>query len=358
MSHRRAIIAGGILTALAATALGVAVLPAFGQAPTADQIVRRVAEQTNATSSIRATISIATDDSRVGGPLVAEVWTEKPGKGRAEVRQSPLSELNGTLAVSDGSTAYLYAKSKNQVIVATRAELEALAPNDRLPAQAMDLTGAVDELFKHADVKLLGSETVDGVASYKLEATPKPGTTARGGKATVWIDQARNIPIKAVLPTERGVLTVSARNVELNPKLDAALWRFTPPAGAEVIRAADLKPQPLTLDQARALSSTKVLIPESLPAGTSLVKIERIGQAVVQTYAIGTRSVTIWSGSADAAPRLAGRDVERVTVRGVAGSLREAGGTLALTWSENGFAYAITGQLTRDDALRLASVLK
>ncbi|MCS6800929.1 MAG: outer membrane lipoprotein-sorting protein [Chloroflexota bacterium] len=356
--NRRAIIAGTLMSGLAAAGLGIAVLPAFGQTPSADQIVRRVADQAKTTTSVRATIAVSSSDSRLGGPIVAEVWSEKPGKARAEVRQSPLSELNGALAVADGQTASLYLRSKNQVIVGSRAELEAIAPKEQLPAQALDLNAAVDELFKRAEVRLLGSETVDGIRTYKLEATPKPGTTERRGSATVWIDQSRSIPVKAVFTTNEGTLTITAKNIDLNPKLDAALWRFTPPAGAEVLRAADLRPQPLTLDQARALASPKVLIPETLPGGASLVKIERVGQSVVQTYAAGNREFVIWSGPADAAPRLTGRDVERVTVRGVSGALREADGMIALTWSEHSFAYAISGRLSRDDALRLAAALR
>jgi outer membrane lipoprotein-sorting protein len=360
VSLYRTLLAGGILTGLAASALVLAAVPAFGQTPSAEQIVRRVADRAQSTTSVRATISVSSDDGRLGGPLVAEVWSEKPGKGRTEVRQSPLSELSGAVAVSDGITAYLYTKSKNQVIVAGRADLEALQPKDLLPTPAIDLQTAVDELFKQASVTVLGSETIDGVATFKLEATPKPGSpAARGaGRSTVWIDQARYIPVKAVLATDRGQMTITAKNVELNPKLDAGLWRFTPPAGAEVIRAADLRPQPLTLDQARSLPSPKVLIPETLPAGATLAKIERLGPAVIQTYALGARSFTLWSGPADAAPRLAGRDVERVTVRNSTAALREADGVIALTWTEGGFAYAITGALTRDDALRLASALK
>lgn len=66
----------------------------------------------------------------------------------------------------------------------------------------------------------------------------------------------------------------------------------------------------------------------------------------------------VWAGPTDAAPRLAGRDLERVALRGITGSLREADGVVALTWSESGFAYAITGQLSRDESLRLAATLR
>ncbi|MFN8532731.1 MAG: DUF2092 domain-containing protein [Dehalococcoidia bacterium] len=359
MSKRRAIVAGGLLGAIVAAALGVAVGPVFGQTPSADQIARRVAEQSKNTTSVHATVSVATNDSRIGGPLVVEVWTEKPAKGRAEVRQTPLSDLSGALAVTDGQTAYLYAKSKNQVIVASRTDLETMAPKDRLPHQAMDLNAAVDELFKQADVKLLGSETIDGVAAYKLEVSPKPGTiTKPRGPATVWIDRARNIPVKAVLPTDQGVLTISAKDVKINSKLDAALWSFSPPAGAEVIRAADLKPQPLTPDEARAMASVKVLIPESLPTGARLVGIERVGPAVVQKYELGDQEFSIWSGPASQAPTIPGRDAEKVALRGTTATIHEAAGITSLTWTENGFAYAIAGGLSRDDALRLAASLK
>jgi outer membrane lipoprotein-sorting protein len=356
--NRRLLIAGTVVAGLAAAGVGSAALPAFGQTPSADQIVRRVAEQAQATTSARATIAISTSDSRLGGPVVAEVWSEKPGKARAEVRQAPLSELTGALAVSDGQSAALFLRSKNQVIVGSRADLEAMLPKDRLPTAAIDLNTAVDDLFKHAEVRLLGSETIDGVATYKLEATPKPGAKTRYGTATVWVDRARNIPVRAVLATDQGTVTVSAKNVELNPKLDASLWRFSPPAGAEIVRAVDLRPQPLTLEQARALPAPKVLLPESLPAGATLVQIERVGPSVVQRYAVGTREFVIWSGPTDTAPRLTGRDLERVALRGVTGTLREADGVVALTWSENGFAYAITGQLSRDEALRLATALR
>jgi outer membrane lipoprotein-sorting protein len=360
VSSRRAVLAGGLVAVIAGVGLGIAVMPAFGQSPTADQIVRRVADQAKATTSVHATVSVATDDGKIGGPIVAEVWSEEPGRGRAEVRQSPLTELNGMVAVSDGETGAFYNKAKNQVIVASKGDFDAMKPAN-VPRQALDFNRAIDELFKNADVKLLGNETIDGVATYKLEATPKPGTEAAqhgAGKATVWIDQSRNIPLKAVISAKDGVFTISAKNVELNPKLDPALWKFTIPAGAEVIKAADLKPQPLTVDQARSLSSIKVLIPETLPAGWARASIERVSQSVVQKYENGKLGFIVWAGPEAQAPRPAGRDAEKVTVRGIEGSLRSADGQTSLLWRENGVAYVIAGDLSREDALKLAATLK
>lgn len=357
LSWRKATAAIAVL-AVAAAGFGVYVVPAFGGNPTAEEVIRKAAGQAKIITSGHATVSITSNDLSLVGPLVAEVWSQKPGQFRAEVRQTPIGNLAGLVAVSDGTNFWAYQQVKNQVIIGNKADF----PNGKTPFDALnqlsDYNQLVDKLLQNADAALLGNETIDGVSTYKLTLTPKPGDGSEDNPTiTVWIDSSRFIPVKGVLTTEDGEFTFQAKNIEINPQLSPALWSFTPPAGAEVVYARDLQPETLTLDQARAMSSIRVMVPEQLPAGASLTKVQRVGQGVVQSYTFGTTSFTIWAGPADAGRVSLGRVAEQITIHGQPASVATAGGQTVVAWQESGFAYVITGDISKEDAIAIANSL-
>lgn len=136
------------------------------------------------------------------------------------------SEPAGDVVVGDGRYFWVYYPSHDakQVI--------------RLPAsvgQGVDLQsqfiGDPTTRFRHT---LHGKEEVDGRRASVLTLVPLEPAGYRSLK--VWIDDQDSLIRRFILTNDNGVVqNFSLSNLEVNPKLDASLFRFTPPAGATII---------------------------------------------------------------------------------------------------------------------------
>ncbi len=79
-----------------------------------------------------------------------------------------------------------------------------------------------------------GRQALDGKSVHQVALTPLEKTSYRTAK--LWIDAGDSLLRKVEITEENGsVRTVRLRRVELNPKLAEDVFRFTPPAGAQVI---------------------------------------------------------------------------------------------------------------------------
>ncbi|MCS7002670.1 MAG: DUF2092 domain-containing protein, partial [Dehalococcoidia bacterium] len=330
-------------------------------------ILNRAARTAKATTSARATLTIAVDNARFAGPIVVDVAAERvgtTGKSRLDVRQAPIPELAGLIAVSDGQSAQVYDRANNRVVTGNRADLSRiLTDTARLPMKALTWDETIDRLLAETQGRLLGSERVDGVDTWKLELTPRPGSEAARRASnprptTVWIEQSRAIVVRAALSSDQGAVTVSARNVELNPRLPSSTWTLNAPANARTVSVFELRPQTITLDLARGLQSPKVLFPEPVPAGATLRDIQLFDGSVIQRYTRRSGEFVITAGRAPQTPAPVGRDATRVTIRGQQAVVVSRDGQTAVTWVENGFAYSVAGALTPDEATQIAASLR
>jgi len=136
------------------------------------------------------------------------------------------SEPAGDVVVGDGQYFWVYYPSHDakQVI--------------RLPAsvgQGVDLQsqfiGDPTKRFRHT---LHGKEEVGGRRASVLTLVPTEPAGYRSLK--VWIDDEDSLIRRFVLTNDNGVVqNFSLSNLQVNPKLDPAIFRFTPPAGATII---------------------------------------------------------------------------------------------------------------------------
>lgn len=150
---------------------------------------------------------------------------QRPGRFRF-VYAAPLPQT----IVADGKTLWLYDEDLNQVTV--RAQAGAL---DDTPAAL--IAGAADLRTLQASYDLANDGARDGL--LWVRATPK----ARDGQT-----QQLRVGLRAVSPTQvelgafeildsfgqRSLLTFS--RMQVNANLPADTFRFTPPAGADIIR--------------------------------------------------------------------------------------------------------------------------
>lgn len=80
--------------------------------------------------------------------------------------------------------------------------------------------GRGHELTKSFDVRYAGMETIDGVATYKLELTPKLQQVRNMFPLiTLWIDQNRGVSVQQKLNQGEGDYRVAKfTNIEINPR--------------------------------------------------------------------------------------------------------------------------------------------
>ena len=123
--------------------------------------------------------------------------------------------------VADGQKVWIYDRDLNQVTVKKLGDALASTPAALLAGR--------NELERNFDLKEGGTE--DGVAW--VDARPK---VAEGGFESVRIGFAEGVLRGMVLRDSFGQTTLLRfTQFERNPALDAAQFRFTPPAGADVI---------------------------------------------------------------------------------------------------------------------------
>ena len=134
-------------------------------------------------------------------------------------------ETAGQVLVANGTETYVYLPEQQQVIINDVVEDEsAFTPSEFLLNY--------DERFNVGSVEAV---TLGGQKHFKLSLTPK-SSSSFFQTATLWLrDRDDVITRLEVLDVNETRMVFELKNVQFNPALDAATFRFTPPAGAEVI---------------------------------------------------------------------------------------------------------------------------
>ncbi len=372
-------------TLLLLTLIGALALAACGATvPTAEEIVERMEAARAATTSAHATVSLDFSSPEQSGRIVVEAWTEKTGatdaagnpvsRMRAEVREASEGDLAGTVAVSDGTTFWLYSPAENTVITGEAGQMKEAAAATPAGAATM-LTDLVSQGLDAVDLEVLGSEQVAGKDTWKVSVTPKAETSAQLQldsliEGTMWVDSELALPLKLTLDaSDLGSGTVEVQSIETNQPIDPARFSFTPPADAEIVQAAELAaqmqaPTAATLDEARTSVSFTLREPSYVPAGLALVEVRVVGTStVILNYAGEAGSVSVVQSNEDVGRDReppAGSQVAEVSVGGLPATLVTGGdgqGSL-LRWEDAGVRYVVAGTLAGDEALKVAEGLK
>jgi outer membrane lipoprotein-sorting protein len=336
--------------------------------PTAEEIVAKMQEVEASTEDAHAVVefSIQPEDMDVDMDVVVELWEKRPAKLRAEVLEADETEFEGVISVTDGEQAWLYHPGENVVVTGALGDLE----SDEIPIDPQQVIQLMEEGIQWAmdnfDVKLAGEEELNGVATYKLEFTPKEGEEypmpiPADAKATLWVEKDRWIALQAhVDGSAFGEGWVRVRSFEFNTGLDDGLFQFEIPEGAEVIDIADMEPVPLTLDEAEARAEFDLLVPTYEPDGATLIEVFRVGDAFILRYDHSTTSFTIVQGDLpQPMQETPSGEATEVTVRGqVAVLVTDGAGNSFLTWTEDGVSIAIAGHISADEIVRVAESLQ
>lgn len=360
-----------------------------GETVTAEQIMERVRQVRETTRDARAVVEVKINGTDQDGRYVAETWLHKTGQtdaagepiaqARVRLLETTRDELAGSEMVNDGTAVWIWNPGRNSVITGKLADLKQGEVGAQDPtAQMLRIQEQIQQLLDGSNVEILAdNEPVDGLNAWKVKLTPKPETAEQmqiGSliETTVWIEQARSIPLKAVISAgEIGTVEITASQVELDNPADPALFAFSPPEGAEVVDAAELareaRPATTTLEDARAAAPFTLLTPDPLPANVVLDEVQTLSMGdamVIQNYS-GAISFSLvqTSGEGGFGPGEApiGATSTPVTVRGQQGTLITGNGgdqgTL-LRWRENGVTIMIAGTLSADEAQDVAASLR
>ena len=352
--------------------------------PSADELAQRMEAARAAMTSAEATLSINFTTPEQQGTLSAMGWMEQTGQRdaagepitrmRTEVSAASEAELLGMTMVSDGSNFWLYSPADQRVITGSRDEFkESTQTNPAAPA--MMLSEMINQGLEAVDLKVVGTEMIAGRSTWKVDFTPRAETSTQLGlngviNGTLWVDEELALPLKLTLDAgDLGQGTVELSNLQVNQPIDPERFRFTPPPGVTVEDAADLAAQmrdraAASLEEARAVVDFSLREPGYLPAGLSLVEVRLLDTStVILNYVGSAMSLSIVQSREDL-----GRDreppvgskVESVTVNGLPATLitGENGQGSMLRWEDQRVYYIVTGTLSGEEALQVATALR
>ncbi len=355
---------------------------------TAQQIMDRMKETREKTRDVHVVGEVVSTGGQENGNFVVEAWLQKTDKTDAlgkpiaqahiKVLEASKAELKGTELVNDGETLWIYNRARNKVITGKLQDLKQGRVGAQDPtAQMMRMQEQLQQLLDGSDVEVVKeSDPIAGKDARQIKLKPKPETANQMQLGSLvethlWVSHEDYIPLKAVVNAgEMGTLEATVREIAVDQGVDAGQFRFTLPAGAEVVDAAELaakaRPTTTNLEDARKSTSFPVLAPSALPEGVTLEEVQKLamgGEAVIQNYGGAIEFSLVQTKGERGFDNNAmpfGAKTTKVTVRGqeatlITGSGREQGTLLRL--KENGVNIIIAGMLSPEQARAIAESL-
>jgi outer membrane lipoprotein-sorting protein len=334
--------------------------------PTVEEIVANVREVEASTEDVHAILEVSLQAQGMDEEAVVEVWEKRPNKLRAEVLEASDPKFAGIVSVTDGQQGWMYNPNENQVIVGKPDQEELTSPREMLQFAE----NIIQRVLDTSEVELVDEEEVAGLATYKLEFTPKEDSDETvlpmGSKATLWVDQERWIVLQAHFVGDMvGEGWMRVRSFDLNAGIADERFHFEIPEDAEVIEFEDMEPVPITLDEALEQAGFPLRVPTYVPEPATLIDVLAMEGGIVLRYDHATVSFTIVQRLAaeEDRERVLGLEAlpqESLTVRGQAATLfaDEGAGKSLLTWAEDGVDITIAGDISRDEILKVAESLQ
>jgi outer membrane lipoprotein-sorting protein len=364
---------------------------------TAENIVTKMQEAQRNTADMHAVARLDYTSRDESGFITAEYWMRKTGAKdeagndiqaiRVKVLEASEADAVGVEAVFNGDSGWLYSPKENTAYVGSKADMEGMRPEESNGGPAsqtemlMQLQGFVQQGLDAVNIEIQGEEQVAGANAYKLKITPKPEAQQQLQlpiellvDITLWVDSARWMPVKLIVDAkDMGKVEIAAQTLEVNAGVDAAQFDAAPPAGATIVKIADMVKEheqeagasATTLDDARAQAGFTLLTAGEVNAGAALVDVQMIklpqSTAVVQSFSGPGVEWSLVQSQGDFDPskrdNVGGTAVD---VRGVKGTLIEGKGNVGtlLTWEENGVSFVVAGNISADDAQKIAADLK
>jgi outer membrane lipoprotein-sorting protein len=364
---------------------------------TAENIITKMQEAQRNTADMHAVARLDYTSRDQSGFITAEYWMRKTGAKdeagndiqavRVKVLESSEADAVGVEAVFNGDSGWLYSPKENTAYVGSKADMEGMKPEESNGGPAsqtemlMQLQGFLQKGLDAINIEIQGEEQVAGANAYKLKITPKPEAQQQLQlpiellvDITLWVDSTRWMPVKLIVDAkDMGKVEIAAQTLEVNAGVDAAQFDAAPPAGATIVKIADMVKEhekeagasATTLDDARAQAGFTLLTAGEANAGAALVDVQMIklpqSTAVVQSFSGPGVEWSLVQSQGDFGPskrdNVGGTAVD---VRGVKGTLIEGKGNVGtlLTWEEDGVSFVVAGNISAEDAQKIADDLK
>lgn len=190
------------------------------------RILKRTASTYGAVRSMRADFTMHVENPlfKTSANSSGRLYQKKPDRIALRFTQPA-----GDMIVGDGTYFWVYtpsSMSKDQVL---RTPAAAAGSN------VVDLQAQfVGDPVKRFTYTIAGAETVNGRMTDVLTLVPRDAAQYRSLK--VWIDRKDALVRKFTIEEQSGVRrTIQLNGLQINPAIDASIFRFTPPAGVHVV---------------------------------------------------------------------------------------------------------------------------
>lgn len=278
----------------------------------------------------------------------------KDGKRRIEMS----IDDDHVIAVNDGQQIITYSKKENKASIMTfeNGELEEFMGNS-----AKDSAQILLNLVKDShDINIAGEEKIAGRDAYHITAKAQKKNTLLGD-IEVWIDKKTWLTLKTITTNAGNVTQQEYTKLEVNKKIDDALFAYDIPKGATIEQMDTLdQTAPTTIDEVKKQLGNFLMVPEEngLTLATILdMKVEERPEFSFEYEkdeqpAFSLSVYKVVSNYTTFGGNLANE--EDIQVRGKKGTYMVLGDLFVISWYENGYEYSIlteNPEFTKEEVL-------
>src|SRR5947209_5877526 len=195
--------------------------------------VSQIASQVDRRYNHLSTMKAQFQESYSGGGLTrnesGELWLQKPGKMRWQYQQP-----SEKLFVVDGKNAFFYVPAEHQARRMAAKKLD----DFRSPIRYLLGHTKLQSEFVHLATS---QEKPEQTGDVLLEGVPK-GMEDRVQRVLLEINPANQITRIRIEEQDGSVTEFNFRDLQENVSVKADLFRFTPPAGVEVVEGQSVEP--------------------------------------------------------------------------------------------------------------------
>lgn len=268
-----------------------------------------------------------------------------PGRFRREVvdRYGFASQV----IVSDGKTEWFYDRARRRAWK---------SPPQDPDYKVLGTDEELELLSQNYEARVSGRERVAGRDCWVLElATRQGGAPAR----RLWIDRRHGLLLQAKAFQSDGTVASTMRflKIEFEPKLDAELFRFSPPPGTSVVESR-LRPGYLELEDAQLASGVEPRVPGWLPPGYVFESVNVLpyrGATLLHLrYSDGIDALSLFQVPPGSELDLGGLSRERFAVGKAEARLSFGPDGKVLDWPKSGQRFILVGNVAVDALRRVA----
>ena len=304
------------------------------------EIAKKMEKKYNAIKDMKGTMVITMD---IRGKKISETIRfamKKPNKY--------WSDSNTTTIVSNGTVMWIYDKKRNEV---TMLKLPKTKPK-------FDYGKFIESVLKSNDVKLLGSDSVNGRDCYVIEVIPK-NKSVLIEKEKIWIDKKYWCPIKIETITKVGSTTFEYRDLKFNTGIPDSLFEFKPPKGAKIVRGlTTFLRSNLTIEEAQKEVNFTILVPR-YTAGYEFdgARVMKFGgkEIVILYYKKDGNVIDVFESKGYNCTPLPNATV--INVNGTKMELKVAFGRGILKFCKGDIVVTVVAKLPKDELVRVGKSL-